>query len=149
MVWRRRALFVTSVIQSSYHVHDVAVDARRGYSVADTTSVQQIEDYGHAGEHLLPPGSGNGFIWRLHSIARYEERDGGVYLEIEAMALSRDIPASLRGLVKPVVNHLSISSLTATLHQTRDSVSSSAATTKSFAVCPKGRISAASKPSGE
>jgi len=124
MVWKHRAMFVTTAIQGRYQGHDVEVDARRGYNVADATSVQQIEDYGHPGAHALPPGTGNGFIWKLHSIARYEERDGGVYLELEAIALSRDIPAAVRGLVKPLVNHLSINSLTTTLRQTRDAVKS-------------------------
>jgi hypothetical protein len=58
-------------------------------------------------------------------VARYEERDGGVYLELEAMALTRDIPASLAWMVKPLVNHLSINSLMTSLRQTRDAVASS------------------------
>jgi hypothetical protein len=42
-------------------------------------------------------------VWKrfhlaTHSIARYEERDGRVYLELQAIALTRDIPASLRWL---------------------------------------------------
>jgi hypothetical protein len=31
----------------------------------------------------------------LQSIARREERDGGVYVELEAIGLTRDIPVSL------------------------------------------------------
>ena len=104
--------------------------------MADTTRVEQIENYGHPEVHSLPPGTGNCFIWRLHSIARYEERDGGVYLELEAIALSRDIPPALRGLVKPVVNHLSINSVTATLRQTREAVGSTR-TPKLLASCPR------------
>ena len=72
------------------------------------------------GERLLSPDTGDGFIWRIRSVARYEERDGGVYLELEAMAPTRDIPASLAWLVSQVVNHLSINSLVMTLRQTRD-----------------------------
>lgn len=119
MTWERHVLFVNAAIQGFYQAHDFTVDARRGYNIASSTRVQEIEDYGHAAEHLLPPDQGNGFIWRMHSIARYEERDGGVYLELEAIALTRDIPASLRWLVNPVVNKLSVRSLETTLHQTR------------------------------
>jgi hypothetical protein len=127
MVWRHKVLFVTAAIQTQYQGHDVIVDGRLGYNVADTTRVQEIEDYGHPEAHLLAPDTGNGFIWRLHSIARFEERDRGVYLELEAIALTRDIPSSLRWLVKPVVNHLSMSSLATTLRQTREAVTSSLA----------------------
>jgi hypothetical protein len=122
MVWQHRVLFVNAAIEGQYQARDFAVDARRGYNVTGTTQVREIESYGKDGEHFLPPGQGNGYIWRMHSIARYEERDGGVYLELEAIALTRPIPPSLRWLVSPVVNHLSINSLTTSLSQTRDAV---------------------------
>jgi hypothetical protein len=67
-------------------------------------------------------GEGNGLIWRLFSLARYVERDGGVYLELEAIGLSRDIPASLRWLVAPIVRRISRGSLSTSLRQTRDAV---------------------------
>jgi hypothetical protein len=147
MTWQRRVLFVNAAMEGQYKAHDFAVDARRGYNVAYTTQVQEIEDYGHSGEQLLPPGQGKGFIWRLHSIARYEERDEGVYLELEAIVLTRDIPASLRWMVNPVVNRLSIDSLTTTLRQTRDAVNSLAARPEPLVSCPnRGRNSANPKP---
>jgi len=138
MVWQRRVMFVNASIEGQYQAHDFAVDERRGYSITATTSVQEIEGYGHSDEHLLPPGQGNGFIWRLHSIVRYEERDGGLYLELEAIALTRDIPASLRLVVKPVVNHLSTASLAASLRQTRDAVNSLAGQPDRPALCAGG-----------
>jgi len=49
--------------------------------------------------------------WRLVTIARYMERDGGVYLEIEAIGLSRDIPGSVRWFVEPIVRNVSRQSL--------------------------------------
>jgi hypothetical protein len=45
-----------------------------------------------------------------------------VYLEIEAIALTRDIPLSVFWLVNPAVHRLSMSSLTVTLRQTRQAV---------------------------
>jgi hypothetical protein len=122
MVWQRHVLFVNAAMQGRYQEHDVVVDSHRGYNVADATQIRQIEGYGHPDQRLLPPDTGSGFMWRIHSIARYEERDGGVYLELEGIALTRDIPASLSWLVSPAVNHLSINSLTTTLRQTRDAV---------------------------
>lgn len=122
MVWRRRVLMINAAMEGQYQSHDFVVDGRRGYSIVSTTQLQEIESDGHSGERLLPPGQGSGFIWRMHSIARYEERDGGVYLELEAIALTRDIPFSLKWLVSPVVNHISIGSLTTSLSQTREAV---------------------------
>jgi hypothetical protein len=125
MVWQRHVLFVTAAMQGHYQEHDVVFDSHRGYNVADAREIRQIDAWGHPDQRLLPPDTGSGFLWRIHSIARYEERDGGVYLELEVIALTRDIPASVAWLVSPTVNHLSINSLTATLHQTRDAVISS------------------------
>ncbi len=122
MVWQRHVLFVNAAMQGHYREHDVALDSRRGYNIADAVEIRQIEDYGHPDQRLLPPDTGSGFLWRIHSIARYEERDGGVYLELEAIALTRDIPASLSWIVSPAVNRLSINSLAATLRQTHDAV---------------------------
>ena len=135
MVWRRRVLFVNAAVEGQYLSRDIAFDARRGYNVADTTKVEEIEDYGHANQRLLPPDTGRGFIWRLHSIARYEETEGGVYLELEVIALTRDIPASLAWLVDPVVNHLSVNSLMTTLRQTRQAVSRLPGNPELAAVC--------------
>ena len=147
MTWQRRILFVHAAMEGHYQARDFAVDARRGYNVAYTTQVQEIEEYGQSGERMLPPGQGKGFIWRLHSIARYEERDGGVYLELEAIVLTRDIPASLRWMINPVVNRLSIDSLTTTLRQTRDAVNSLAGRPEPLVSCPdRGRNSANPKP---
>ena len=135
MVWQRKVLFVNAAMQGHYEAHDIMLDARRGYSIAEAVEVREIEGYGHTGERLLPPGTGNGFLWRIRSIARYQERDGGVYLELEAIALTRDIPASLGWLVNPSVTRLSIHSLTATLRQTRDAVLSRSPV-ETLASCP-------------
>ena len=124
MTWQRHVLFVNAAMQGHYRAHEIVIDSRRGYGVVDATRIQEIEDYGRPSERLLPADAGAGFIWRIRSISRYLERDGGVYLEIEAIALTRDIPSSLRWMVSPVVNHLSINSLTTTLSQTREAVGS-------------------------
>jgi hypothetical protein len=136
MVWQRKVLFVSAAMQGHYQAHDVMLDSHRGYSTAESVEIREIEKYGHPDEHLLPAGTGNGFIWRIRSMARYEERDGGVYLELEAVALTRDVPASLAWMVKPVVNHLSVNSLTTTLRQTRDAVAASQQSLEASVSCP-------------
>lgn len=136
MIWQRHVMFVNAAIQGQYYAHNVALDSRRGYSVVDATRVQEIEQYGSSDEHLLAPDTGSGFIWRIRSIVRYEQRDGGVYLEIEAIALSRDISPSLRWMVTRVVNHLSSNSLKTTLHQTRQAVQAHA-TPETLAMCER------------
>ena len=122
MVWKRHVMFVTAAMQARYLAHEATIDQRHGYSIVDAIEIQQIENYGHRNERALPPDTGNGFIWRIRSIVNYEERDGGLYLQIEAIALTRGIPSSIEWMVRPVVGRLSIDSLAATLGQTRDAV---------------------------
>jgi hypothetical protein len=124
MVWKRRILFVTAAMQARYRAHEVTIDGLHGYSIVDAIQIQQLEDYGGRNQRVLDPDTGAGFIWRLRSIVKYEKRDEGVYLEIQAIALTRTIPSSLEWLVGPVVKRLSIDSLTATLRQTREAVHS-------------------------
>jgi hypothetical protein len=137
MVWQRKVMFVSAAVQGHYRAHDVMLDAYRGYNVAEAVEMREISGYGHKDERLLPPDTGSGFIWRIRSITRYEERDGGVYLELRAIALTRDIPASLAWMVNPVVNHLSINSLTATLRETHDAVMAPRGISETSASCPR------------
>jgi len=121
------AVFQHNAIEGEFESKAVRVDAHRWYSITWSTRMQQIDDYGEPGEHQLPVDSGDGFIWRLYSITRYEERDGGVYAEVEALGLSRDIPASLRWAIDPIIRRISKSSLMTSIRQTRDAVDTTAA----------------------
>lgn len=106
------------------------LDERRWYSIAYSTRVQEIRHYGRADAQELPPGQGIGYIWRLYGFARFEERDGGVYVEAEALALSRDIPFAFRWVVDPIVRRISKNSMLIFLHQLEEAVRSRAGETK-------------------
>jgi hypothetical protein len=136
MTWHRHVLFVNAAMEGRCQARRFAVNSLRGYSIADMTQLREIELYGHPGEHALPSDTGHGFIWRLHDITRYEEREGGVYLEVEAIALTRDVPSSLRWLVAPIVKRLSLDSMETMLRQTRDAVNSAPARLEGVALCP-------------
>lgn len=117
-----RVLLVTAVMDSQFVTRDFPVDAKRWYIVADATRVQEVENYGQPNERLLPPDRGRGYVWRLHTVTRYEERNGGVYVEMETIALSRPVPAAVRWMVNPVVARFSRSELMTSLRQTREAV---------------------------
>jgi hypothetical protein len=125
-----RVLFITAALESEFAAHDFRVVPTRWYTVADSTRVQEVDNCGRPNEHLLPPDRGRGFIWRLHTITRYEERGGGVYVEMEAIALSRDIPAALRWLVNPAVARFSQNELMTSLRQTREAVTTATTRTE-------------------
>jgi hypothetical protein len=117
-----KALFLKTTLDTDYQTTNVRLDDRRFYSVSRTTRVQEIEGFGQRGEHCLPEGEGDGYIWKVFGIGRLEQRDGGVYVEIEAIALSREIPGALRLLVDPIVRRVSRNSVLTSLRQTGEAV---------------------------
>jgi hypothetical protein len=125
MVVMNKSFFAKSALDSDYHSTFTKLDDQRWYSVSETTRVQEVAEYGGPSQYMLPQDHGTGIIWRLYSIARYQERDGGVYVELEAIALSRDIPGGMRWLVEPIVRRVSRSALVASLQETADAVRSS------------------------
>ncbi len=125
IVVMNKSFFAKSALDFDYHSTFTQLDDQRWYSVSETTRVQEVTQYGGPSPHMLPQDHGTGIIWRLYSIARYQERDGGVYVELEAIALSRDIPASLRWMVEPIVRRVSRSALVVSLQETADAVRSS------------------------
>ena len=92
------------------------------YSIAYTTRVREVENYGLSDEHEAPANTGRGLIWRLYSISRFEQRDGGVYVELEAVALSRDVPGALRWLVDPIIRRTARNSEQISLQKTGEAV---------------------------
>jgi hypothetical protein len=122
MLLTQKVLFVTAALQGEYETQYVRVNENRWYSISRSTRLQAIERYGRQDMALLPPDSGPGYLWRLYSVTKFEECDGGVYVEVEALGLSRDVPAMLKWLVDPVVEHLPRNSMRATLEATRGAV---------------------------
>src|SRR3984885_11917038 len=108
----------------------IRVNDKRWYGVSNTIEIREIDKFGTEGQRTLPPDEGTGLIWRLSSITRLEERGGGVYAELEAIALSRDIPAAFRVFVTPIVRRVSRDSLATSLHQTKVAIDKSMAQRK-------------------
>lgn len=98
------------------------LDENKWYSISYTTRVREVENYNLPGEHEAPANTGRGLIWRLYSISRFEQRDGGVYVELEAVALSRDVPGAVRWLVDPIVRRTSKASMQVSLQKTEGAV---------------------------
>jgi len=117
MMLMNKVFFLKTALDADYQATNVRLDGRRFYSVSRTTRVQEIED-----GRRIPEGEGGGYIWKLFSIIRLEQRDGGVYVEMEVAALSRDIPAAVRLVVDPIVRRVARNSMLTSIKQTQDAV---------------------------
>jgi hypothetical protein len=114
---------ITIVLDTYYDVHYMRLDNVRWASRSYSTRIQEVENAGKPGEHLLSPGGDHGFLWRLDSYWRFAERDGGVWIECEAVSLTRDIPAGLGWLIAPIIRDLPRESLISTLRKAREALS--------------------------
>ena len=94
----------------------------RCHSRAYSTRIAEVENAGKPDERVQPPGNDHGFLWRLYSYWRFEERDGGVYVECEAISLTRAIPSGLGWLIQPIIQSLPRESLANTLRETREAL---------------------------
>lgn len=110
---------VTVVMNTEHEVKYSQVDAQRWRSDSRTTKITEVENPGKKNERELPPDTGEGFLWRLDSFWRFEERDGGVWLECQAISLTRDVPTGLGWLIEPIIRNLPKESLESTLRLTR------------------------------
>lgn len=122
LLLQSKSHFVKTAFDGEYVSTDVQVDAKRWYSFSHTTNLQEIQRFGQSGQRKLPAGEGSGVIWRLFGVNRFEERDGGVYVEVEAILLSREVPGGLHWLVDPIIRRVAKSSLVTSLEQTGGAV---------------------------
>ncbi len=114
---------LTVVLNTEHDVLYSPVDGTRCHSRSYSTRIAEVDDPGKSGEREQPVGNDHGFLWRLNSYWRFEERDGGVYIECQAISLSRDVPTGLGWLIEPIVRQLPAESLMNTLRSTRGSIS--------------------------
>jgi hypothetical protein len=112
----RQQHVITVVMDTTYDVSYGRLDLQHGYSVSRSTRISEIASAGTAKEHALSDGEEHGFLWRQNIYWSYEERDGGLYMQVESVSLTRAIPAGLGWIVRPYVESVPRESLEFTLH---------------------------------
>jgi hypothetical protein len=113
---------LTVVLNSNYHVRYGLLDPRRMYVISHSTRIAEVKDTARpaAGEEKV--GDDTGFLWRLNSYWRFEQADGGVYAECEAISLSRDVPPLLGWMIKGFLEKFPKESMQNTLRGTKAAV---------------------------
>lgn len=113
---------ITVVLDTDHDVHYFHAGGARWGCRSHTTRTAEVDDAGKPGEKVQPPDAGYGFLWRLNTYWRFEERDGGTYAECRAISLTRDVPAVLKWIIEPMVRSLPKDTLVHTLKATREAV---------------------------
>lgn len=103
---------LTVVLDTTCAVRFGALDARHGYSISRSTRIDEIA-----------PAGDEGLLYRLNTYWTWEQRDGGLYVQIESVSLTRGIPLGLAWAVAPYLESIPRDSLVFTLTSARKAMS--------------------------
>jgi len=110
---------VTVVINANFDINYEQLGPDRVVSRSYSTRLAEVQKEGQADEHEQPVDDAHGYLWRLYSYWRFEEKDGGVYVQLESIGLSRGVPVIFAWLVNPLLRSIPRGTLSSLLVATR------------------------------
>jgi hypothetical protein len=100
---------------TNYRVRYYSPDPKRFYLRSYSTRIAELQDPSNPNSAEKAAGEDHGFLWRLNSYWRLEEADNGVYVECEAISLSRDVPHFVQYIVGSFIKKFPAESMRSTL----------------------------------
>lgn len=116
---------ITVVLDTDHDVHYSHPEEKRWFCRSCTTRIAEVENPGTPKEKVLEADTGYGFLWRLYSYWKFDEKGGSTTIECRAISLTRDIPTGLGWIIEPIVRNLPQESLIHTLDATRRALQNS------------------------
>lgn len=108
---------ITAVLDVRSTVRYVRTSARSVYAISSSDEVREVENAGKDDERLKPAGRDSGYLWRADTFSRFVQRDGGVYVEMETLGLSRRFPPFLGWIIEPIARRIGRKSVEGSLHE--------------------------------
>jgi len=118
----RKKKVITVTLNTDHDVRYFPMDAAHCWSRSYSTRIAEVADADTPSEAEKPVGRDGGFLWRLYSYWRFEEKDGGVFIECESISLTRDVPTLLKPLINPFITGIPKESLQMTMGSTRSAL---------------------------
>jgi hypothetical protein len=113
---------ITVVLDTNHEVHYRPVGRNRWVCRSYTTRIAEVENPASRHERVLQPDTGHGFLWRLYSYWRFQQREADAVVECRAISLTRDVPFGLGWAIEPIIEKLPRESLINTLEATRQAL---------------------------
>lgn len=113
---------VTAAVELQNDVQIVRPSATRAFTYSYSRHEHEIGNYGKPSQKDFPEDQGPGYVWRVFTATRLEERDGGVYIEEETIEMSRGIPIELRWMIKPLTERLARTIMVSTMGNTQKAI---------------------------
>ncbi len=114
-----RSKIVTVVYNTEHLVRYRQHSENQAFSSSVATKISEIERLPKNKEREKPEGHDRGFLWRMNSYWRYQQVNGGVFVECESITLSRSVPPLLEYLIRPLINGTARESMQRTLQSLR------------------------------
>ena len=113
---------ITVVVNTDNEARFTRSGPDRAQSRIYSTRVAEVDDPDTPQEREEPVGHDGGYLWRLYTYWRFLERDGGMYLQCEAITLTRGIPMGFGWMIGPFVTSIPRESLVFTLEKTEETL---------------------------
>ncbi len=88
---------VTTAVDVDTDIRYTALDATHVSARGHSTRILGLKDHDTPQEQQRPSVN----LWRLNHYARFEERDGGTYVQFEIVVLTRGVPTALSWAIAP------------------------------------------------
>lgn len=98
------------------------IDSAHAYVISIADTVREVKDAGRSTERYLSPGRDRGYLWRAATFTRFVEGDGGVYMEMETIGLSRPFPALMGWIIEPFARRIGRASVENSVQEFRRAV---------------------------
>ncbi len=89
--------------------------------------VADVENFATPNEYELPPADSRGYLWKLCTWWHIEEKNGGTYIQVEAIELSRTVPFAFAWIVNPIIRNVPKTFLSHLLSATQKAVAKKSA----------------------
>jgi len=122
----RQHKVITVMLDGLYDVKYGSLDNDHQFSVSRSMQMVEVSNDAspeetHDGDEPAD-GPDHGFLWRTNSYWRFEQANGGTFVEFESISLSRDVPLGWGWLIEPFIRDVPRESLLFTLRATRKAV---------------------------
>jgi hypothetical protein len=86
-------------------------------AVSKSEEIRQVEDAGRPDEKRLPAGRDSGYLWRAHTLTHFIPEEGGVFIAMETLGLSRGFPPLTGWFIEPIARRLGRKSVEGSLNE--------------------------------
>lgn len=108
---------ITAILDVRSTVRYVHPSSRSAYALSNSEEIREVQNADTSEERLLPVGNDSGYLWRASTFTRFVQLDGGVYVEMETLGLSRRFPRMLGWIIEPIARRIGRKSVEQSLRE--------------------------------